>query len=168
MYTVLRFLGDEVTREAFSRLGAKLNETQPGVFGGEFHRRCNGFSCGVSNESDWDSHVEQVEKFLVMHEAVLRLAKDSRVELELDIAVHPASDVPSGCLSLTLSLSRRTMQLLLDCEISLTLTIYSVEQVLADLGEGVEAQGPVARSEAEKGAEDDATDGGKRGGKCGE
>jgi hypothetical protein len=126
MYTVLRFLGEDVPRDVFSSLVKMLNDKQPGVFDCHFHRRCSGFSCGVSDSSDWDSHVQQVEEYLALHEDVLRSARTFHVSLEMDICIHPDTDVPEGLISKTMPFPRGLIEQLLNSDIAFVVTVYKV------------------------------------------
>jgi hypothetical protein len=125
MYTVIRFQSELTDDTLLSEIGQRLNERRPGTFGG---MDCvdGRFSCSLSNASDLENHIGAITTFLDDFEDILKQARKSDVELELDIAVDP-EDRAKRRTYFVIRLPAKLLERIASAEISLVLTYYLVD-----------------------------------------
>jgi hypothetical protein len=120
MYTVLRFQFLDKQANFVKDIGDRLNASIPGTFTG-IDRIGNRFSCSVSTENNWETHIEDINNFIESHSQTIELAIEKGFFVEMDIAFD-REDLSAKHFS---SFNFSFMKILCLNDINLVLTIYS-------------------------------------------
>jgi hypothetical protein len=120
MYTVLRFQFSDKQANFVKEIGDRLNAVASDTFIG-IDRVGNRFSCSVSTENNWETHIQDITSFIENHSQAIELAIENGFLVEIDIAFD-REDFSAKHFS---SFDFPFMKILCLNNINLVLTIYS-------------------------------------------
>jgi len=132
MYTVIRFIASETPtageQAALANVRAALDEELRRKTHPEPQRhRHRKVDCPVSRDDDWGTHLADVKAFLRTYAGAIRQASQEGLWVVIDTAVYP-SDVTGGgeYARLTVELDRDALSLLVELNVALDMSFYSI------------------------------------------
>lgn len=122
MYTVIRFVGESSCLPMLMKIGAAMNEIQPGVYSG-LRKPRDGFSCEISSDADWGKHSSAILAFITDFRELIKQSIAGGASVTIDIAVEP-EDVEARRPIFVLHYEPNFMTALASCGAALEVSIY--------------------------------------------
>jgi hypothetical protein len=119
VYTVLRFKFNPENLHFLDYFGEKMNSIHGKVFT-RADRIGNRFSLSVSDAADWNTHVQEINQFLVLGKDVFSEAKEKNIVLELDIAIEHKDLQETQFVMYKFNF----LELLIETNVLLAITVY--------------------------------------------
>ncbi len=85
---IVRFSAQTAPLSELIRLGLSMNLLRPAVFTG-LRKRGDGFSCEVSSDDDWATHLSEIQRFIREFAEVIAQALGADASVTVDVAVEP-------------------------------------------------------------------------------
>lgn len=121
MYTVIRFSAQTAPLSELSRLGLSMNLRRPDVFTG-LRKRGDGFSCEVSSDKHWATHLSEIQRFIREFADVIGQALVSGASVTVDVAIEP-EDREQGSV-LVLDWSPTVLSTIASAGVRLEVSVY--------------------------------------------
>lgn len=131
MFTVIRFVGPELSIDSLVLIGRHLELTYPEVgvlCPSNFPKEVGHIrhlSCPLAEHEEMRPHADAVCTFANRCGEVIRIARSNDIEIQLDIAVHVEDYVKPGVAIRGLLFENRVLQALVQMEASLVISISS-------------------------------------------
>jgi hypothetical protein len=122
MFSVVRFAASKERLDELLAIGRAMNDRQPGVFKG-LRGAGDGFTCVLSKEPDWASHVAALRLFLHEHQLSIRAATSAGANVVVDVAVDE-DDVRAVRYYLPLRCDTDLLTVMVAFGVSLEFTFY--------------------------------------------